>query len=257
MQVIADSDIPFLSPQPCALTIGSFDGLHLGHLSLLNHARSLLPKNGRLIIYTFINHPTHVLSHIPPIPFIYTLEHKLKILQENRVDYVILSTFTKELAQIPFDQFLQKLKKTLQFTHLVLGVGASFGKDRQGNESNVKQLASSLDFQPVYVPKLHLNDETLSSGRIRALIAEAAFSHVARYLGRPYSIYAPLLFKHEHYMQLNQHCLPPTGTYPIHIALEDKTYEGTAHIDRPAQRIRIHAKNAPPLPHTALAEVFF
>ena len=90
MEVITDASIPSLPLSPRALTIGNFDGMHLGHLSLLQQARSLLPKDGALLVYTFINHPTHVLSHLPPIPFIYTLEHKLKILEENKVDFLVV-----------------------------------------------------------------------------------------------------------------------------------------------------------------------
>ncbi len=257
MQVITDSNTSILPQRACALTLGSFDGMHRGHLSLLHHARALLPKNGTLAVYTFINHPTHVLSHLPPIPFIYTLEHKLKILQENGVDYTILSTFTKELAQTPFDQFLKHLKDTLHFTHLVLGEGARFGKDKQGNEANVKKCASELDFEVEYIPKMHLNEAMLSSGHIRTLIAQGAFSQVERYLGRPYSIYAPLFYENVHYMQLFQHCLPPSGVYSTHLSIADKSYPAKAHVDRHSERIRIELENDSLEPITTHAELFF
>jgi riboflavin kinase/FMN adenylyltransferase len=257
MEVITDVCTPALPLSARVLTIGNFDGMHLGHLSLLEQARSLIPEEGSLLVYTFINHPTHVLSHLPPIPFIYTLEHKLKLLEENKVDCTILSTFTKELAQTPFDQFLKSLKTTLQFTHLVLGVGASFGKDKQGNEANVRKCAEQLDFEVAYISKMYSNHGTLSSGHIRILIAQGAFSQAEQLLGRPYSIYAPLLFEHTHYMQLYQHCLPPSGTYPVRLAVGEKTYLGKAHIERPTQFIRIELDDAPPVLEAAFGELFF
>jgi FAD synthase len=107
------------------------------------------------------------------------------------------------------------------------------------------------------MPKLRLEHETLSSGHIRTLIAEAAFGDVERCLGRPYSIYAPLFFERSHYMQLAQHCLPPSGSYPVRCAIEKHSYQGTAHVDRPKELIRIELFDAPLTPQTTFAELFF
>lgn len=257
MQVFADSAIPLFLQNPSALTIGSFDGVHRGHVSLLECARSFLPENGSLIVYTFVNHPTHVLSHLHPTPFIYTLEHKLKILEAHRVDYTILSTFTKEFAQTPFDTFLEHLKNRLQFTHLVLGKGARFGKDKEGDETHVKLCGRQLGFTAEYMPKLSIDHEIISSGHIRALIAKAEFAEVERCLGRPYSIYAPLSFNHAHYMQLSHHCLPPSATYPVRCAINDHVYHGTAHVNQPGQLIHIELIDAPLFYQATLAELFF
>lgn len=258
MHIVTDINTPLLLRKPCALTIGNFDGVHLGHLSLLQHLRSLLPKDGILTVFTFTNHPSHVLTHLAPIPFIYTVEHKLKILKENQVDYVLLSPFTKELAQTPFDLFLTQLKETVGFSYLVLGKGASFGKNKEGTEENVKQFAKQCGFHVEYLPKLHVDHETLSSGNIRTLIAEAKFAQVKQCLGRPYSIYAPLIFQNQHYhMKLNQLCLPPSGSYPVSVCIEEKNHLANAHIDRHSQLIRIEFIDPISIEHTSLAEIIF
>jgi riboflavin kinase/FMN adenylyltransferase len=257
MNIVTDINIS-IPKKPCGLTIGNFDGVHLGHISLLQHMRSLLPKDIPLVVYTFINHPTHVLSHLPPIPFIYTLEHKLKILSENKVDYTVLSTFTKELAETPYNQFLLMLKEKIGFTFLVLGKGARFGKEKEGTEDKIRKCAEQLNFRVEYLPKLQFDHEILSSGHIRTLIAQGEFSQASRCLGRPYSIYAPLLFEKERcHMSLYQLCLPPSKTYPVHIIIGEKTYAGRARIDRHAQRIDIDFDKMPPIHQTMNAEVIF
>src|SRR5690242_4073728 len=184
MQVTTDIHSFTPTPKPRVLTIGNFDGLHLGHLFLLEQARAL---GNSLLLYTFTNHPTHVLSHLPPIHFIYTREHKLKILKTLGVDCTILVTFTKELSQTTFDVFLKDLKKNLGFSHLILGEGERFGKDKQGDAAHVRPLAKQLGFEVTYI---HKRDH-LSSGHIRTLIAQGAFAEVEKCIGRPYSIYAP------------------------------------------------------------------
>lgn len=256
MEIITDSHIPFLNN--CGLTIGTFDGVHLGHLFLLHYLRSKLPKNIPLVVYTFTNHPTHVLSHLTPIPLIYTIEHKLKILQELGVDYTILSPFTKEVAGTPYDQFLIHLKKIVGFAYLVLGEQASFGKNKEGDKKNVHNLSKQLDFHVEYLPKFQLNDEPLSSGRIRTLIARAEFVEASRCLGRPYSIYAPLRFnKGNYHMSLCQLCLPPTGTYSVQIVMHNKTLPGYAHLERRSEHIRIETKEPHFPSYHALTEVIF
>ena len=237
---------------------GTFDGVHLGHLSLIHRLRSLVSEKGLVLVYTFTNHPTYVLSHLPTIPFIYTLEHKCKILQEHNVDYTILSTFTKEFAETPFAQFLTNLKNKFHFSYLILGEGASFGKNREGNKENIQKLSKQLDFQVEYLPKLYIDGEPISSGRIRTLIAEGKFSLVEQCLGRPYSILAPLLLDKEHYhLSLDNVCLPPSAIYPVHILIGNTSYEGHAHIDRHSEKIRIDFVNPPSHYHTTLVEVIF
>lgn len=257
MQMITEASA--LSPPSTSrvLTIGNFDGVHLGHQHLLHHARTLATEEGEVIVYTFLNHPTHVLSHLPPTPWIYTIEHKLKILEEIGVNYTLLITFTKELAQTPYDTFLEELKRKLHFTHLVLGKGASLGKGKQGDEPHVRACAERLGFHVSYVSKLGRDDLPLSSGQIRRLIAEAALEKASHCLGRPYSIYAPLLLERSLCMRLQQHCLPPSGIYSIHLNLEEENYKGKAFVERPEMYIRIKLDDAPALPAQKCNELIF
>lgn len=223
-----------LAPAVRGLTMGNFDGLHLGHQFLLHKLRALLPKDGQLLVYTFSNHPSHILSHLTPIPYICTLEHKLKLLKEAGVDVTYLTHFTQELAKTPFDDFLIQLKEKLSFSLLLLGEDARFGKDREADPTKTRELGKQLGFEVIYISKCQMEDKVISSALIRTAIADGNFSKASSYLGRPYSIYAPLT---EGSMSLKGLCLPPTNTYKGTLHSQGQIYTVEAHILRSEAKI--------------------
>lgn len=182
--LIAESleQIPSLPP-PVALTIGNFDGVHLGHQRLLQRLKTL----GTSCVLTFRNHPSMVLRQQLPPP-IYPLEQKVKLLEENGVDLLILLGFSYELAEQPSLVFLKKIQETLPFSFLLLGKGAAFGKDRDGDEAHVRALQDTLHFHAEYLPNITLNGRPVSSARIREEIKKNNVHEVERLLGRTYSI---------------------------------------------------------------------
>jgi riboflavin kinase/FMN adenylyltransferase len=186
------------------------------------------------------------------------MEHKLKILQEKGVDYTLLTTFTKEFAETPYDTFLRRLKEKIPFTKLVLGFGSRFGKNKEGTEEAMRALSKQLDFHVAYLPKLQLDEQPFSSAHIRTLIATAHFSQIERCLGRPYSVYAPLFCKQEHFhIATSGLCLPPSGTYSVSIAYENQIYPASAHVDRHSEQIHIAFPTPLALPSPCFVELFF
>jgi riboflavin kinase / FMN adenylyltransferase len=206
-------DIPLIA-HPCGLTIGSFDGVHLGHQALLTRLRSKLPPDGLLAVLTFSNHPSHYFTPHSPTPFICPPLQKAKLLGDYGADIVILTAFTQTFSATPFDQFLREIKKNLPFSHLVLGTDAAFGKNKEGDEAHVRQLSHPLSFEVEYIPKFTLDSTPVSSGRIRASIRQGDFEKVAAYLGRPYSLLCHLEQGACHIEGL---CLPPEGTYSVRL----------------------------------------
>ncbi len=240
MHIVTDliSVPPFKSP--CGLTIGTFDGVHLGHQALFQSLRSHLPHEGTLCALTFSNHPTDIFSHRSPIPMLTTFEHKLKLFEQVGVDLAIAIPFTVEFAAQPFADFLINLKQKINFTHLTLGAGASFGKNRQGDEAHVRTLSQSLHFTAEYLPKVVIDGLPVSSGRIRGHLAKGEFSAVKNLLGRPYSIYAPFIKKNNTtYSHVPGLCLPPNGTYPIQLKLVDQLLAGRATIEQETATVQL------------------
>ncbi len=203
------NDIPTLK-EPCSLTIGTFDGVHLGHQTLLKHLKS------KKIVFTFSNHPSNA-------PLIYPSLQKVKYLADCGSDLVIIIPFSQAFASIPYDQFLVLMKKRLGFSHLVLGRGAVFGNKRQGSEENVRRLSKTLDFEVEYLPKYG----SISSGNIRQLISQGRFDEASACLGRPYSLMGRL---QKNALPLPGICLPPEGFYPVQVKTANQVLSMQAHV---------------------------
>jgi riboflavin kinase/FMN adenylyltransferase len=248
MFLIADiNDIPPLD-YPCGVTIGSFDGVHLGHQALLKHLRAKLPPNGLLTVFTFSSHPSHSISPNSPTPLICPPLQKAKLLSDYGADIVILTPFTPEFSKTPFDLFLRLLKQKLPFSYLVLGKGATFGSHKEGNEHNVRRLAPELEFEVEYLSKFSLHSQPISSGHIRTLISQAALHKVQDCLGRPYSIMGHLNAENGYYtLNAIELCLPPEGTYLVHIKTASQTHLAKAQITPKEHKIRLEPlkENAP------------
>jgi riboflavin kinase/FMN adenylyltransferase len=174
-------DIPPISG-PIALTIGFFDGVHLGH----QHLFQQLKKYGTAAVLTFSNHPAEILRPESSPPLIDTLEQKISRLKTNSIDLTLLLPFTQELSSLSYDTFLKQVHEHLPFTHLILGEGSALGHQAQGTEANIKALAKELNFEAIYLPKFLFENEIVSSKRIRELINSGNFEQAFRLLGRKF-----------------------------------------------------------------------
>jgi riboflavin kinase / FMN adenylyltransferase len=258
MLLITDlNDVPSLT-KACGLTIGSFDGVHLGHQALLNHLKSKLPSDGVLCVFTFSTHPSHLFCPETPVPLICPPLQKVKHLADYGADLIFLIPFTPEFAKTSFESFLRQLKKRLHFSHLAFGIGAAFGKNREGDEINVRHLASELAFETDYLPKTMIGGAPVSSGRIRSLITQGSFQEVQTCLGRPYSLMGRLQQENGFYhFFLPGICHPPEGIYSIRLKTTSSTYLGRAHISTEEPIIRLELLKTEPSLHGKDAEVIF
>ena len=173
-------DIPPL-PAPIALTIGTYDGVHLGHQYLFQE----LKKYGTAAVLTFSNHPAEILHPHTAPHLIDTLDQKIRRLENNGIDLAVILPFTLELSSLSYDAFLKQVREYLPFTHLILGEGAVIGHQAQGTEKNIRALAKELDFEAIYLPKFTHDGEVVSSRKIRQLIETGNFEQAFNLLGRP------------------------------------------------------------------------
>lgn len=157
-----------------ALTIGVFDGVHLGHEMLLRRLRSF----PHATILTFSNHPQNILC--PPGPeLLIPYEIRTELLR-NYADQILVLPFNEELAATPFNELLDQF----DLSHLILGEGAVFGAGRQGNEENVRQYGAQNGIHVEYIPKILFEGEPISSSRIRKALAEGKRALAEQLLGR-------------------------------------------------------------------------
>jgi len=224
MKIITHFDQIPKAERPITLTIGVYDGIHLGHQFLFKELSKYTRKRGTNTILTFANHPTTILTPKNPIPLIMSLEHRLHLLQSYGFDLAILLPFDQVIANLSYDTFIKDLYAHLPFDHLILGSDAHFGENRMGDSHALYNLGKTLNFYAEYLDKRLYHKKPISSGRIRAHLSQGNLKKVKRLLGRPYSIRIP--FKHptadgqmRHHLSLNLKGLAPlpSAVYAVDI----------------------------------------
>lgn len=201
------------------LTIGSFDGVHLGHQLLLQTLEKNCQEQDIPVILTFSNHPSTLFRKNAPTPLITPLSQRLSLLSSYCPSALVIPlAFTQELANTPYDVFLSKLHHELHFHTLILGKQAVLGKERQGGEEQVTLLGKTIGFKTLYIEKKQLQGSPCSSARIRTLITDGDLSQVATLLNRPYSLVG-IVEKDStsFYCSFPDLCLPPPGNYTVSI----------------------------------------
>ncbi len=167
----------------CNLSIGVFDGLHLGHALIL---KKLKEKKGKSIVFTFENHPLDILKPNTKIKLIYNKKEKLKYLKTFDIDIVIMAKFDKNLANISYIDFLTILKNNFNFSYLIAGTDVKIGKDAIGDLNKIKSLEQKLNFKSEFIKKIKYNNKIISSRWIRELIQKENYSLVEKLLNRTF-----------------------------------------------------------------------
>ncbi len=170
------------------LTVGVFDGVHLGHKYLISRLveqarqRNLLPG-----VVTFRQHPQEVLYHTK-LPFLTDLEERIRLLKEAGVELIILLSFTPELSRLTPRQFVRLLKEYLRMRGLVIGPDFALGRNREGTAETLQALGKEMGFTLVIVPPMVINGDAVSSTIIREALVKGDMKKVAKMVGRPFSL---------------------------------------------------------------------
>jgi len=175
--------------QDTALTIGVFDGIHLGHRRLMERLKEEAERGGLVAgVLTFDRHPQQVLHPESTMPYLTSKEEKLSLLRQLGVDLVVVLPFTRQTAQLTARQFVSLLRKQLKMRTLVVGPDFALGRGREGDATYLKTLSREMGFTLVAVPTVRKNGEVVSSTAIRTALASGELDRVTRLLGRPFSI---------------------------------------------------------------------
>ena len=173
------------------VTIGNFDGIHLGHRALISAAVNEAQLRGcASALVTFNPHPQEIIHSQQPVSHICTSVHQLRLLEEQGLDEVHVIQFTRELSQMLPEEFaLQFLIKRFDLVKLVIGYDFRFGKHRAGDFKLLENLSQQYNFSLEEIAPVQQKGQTVSSSFIRQLIREFRFAEIPQYLGREYSIY--------------------------------------------------------------------
>jgi riboflavin kinase/FMN adenylyltransferase len=190
MEVITD---PGACPSPeggTVVTIGAYDGVHLGHRALIGRVRSMAATLGcQSAVVTFDRHPATVVRPESAPKLLTDLDQKLELLAGTGVDYTLVVRFDKERSQESAADFVHEvLVRCLQAQAVVVGHDFHFGHGRQGNVPMLQAMGAELGFDVLGISLVGDEHEAISSTRIRGLLAEGDVAGGAELLGRPHEV---------------------------------------------------------------------
>lgn len=178
------------------LTIGTFDGVHLGHRKIIERLKKISDKiGGESVIFTFDPHPRKVVApNETNLRILTTLDEKIELFEKSGIDHLIIFPFTPEFAQLSYEQFVEQiLVGRIRTKYLVVGYDHKFGKDRQGGFEFLRKCADRLGFQIEKLDVLLMNESNISSTKIREAIQNGDFETANSFLGYTFALHGTVV----------------------------------------------------------------
>ena len=228
---------------PTAITIGTFDGVHIGHRKILerliNNAKVLELK---ATVLTFFPHPRMVLQKDVSIKLLNTIDEKIKILEELGIDYLIIHPFTKEFSRLTATQFVRNiLVNDLKTKKIIIGYDHRFGRNRNANINDLMAFGNAMDFEVEEISAQEVDDVSVSSTKIRKALEEGDMGTANMYLGYNYMLTGSIVKGKGLGRKLNfptanlsipeeYKLIPKNGVYVVSSVLEGNTVYGMMNI---------------------------
>ncbi len=176
----------------CVLTTGTYDGLHLGHQSIIKKLTQVANANGACsTVVTFEPHPQFVVKSKKDnkLKLLTTLEEKISIFEQLDLDRLIIVPFTEEFSKLSSEQFIEDiLINKIGFNKIIIGYDHAFGKNREGNFKILEKLSNMHSFSIIRMDAFPKNGVVVSSTKIRKLLTQGNVNQAARFLGRNYQL---------------------------------------------------------------------
>ena len=252
----------FSSKKPTVLTIGTFDGVHIGHKKILNKLLATANQNElESLVLTFFPHPRMVLQKDANIKLIHTIKERTEILSQLGLENLIIQPFSKEFSRLSATDFVRDiLVEKLQVKHIIVGYDHRFGRNRTANIDNLKEFGKIYDFTVEEISVQDINDVAVSSTKIRNALTEGHIEIANKYLddtfqingkvstgkgiGRTINFPTANISVTEDYKMI-----PKNGVYVATATVENQTYHGMMNIGNnptvngTSQSIEIHLFN--------------
>jgi riboflavin kinase / FMN adenylyltransferase len=226
------------------VTIGTFDGVHVGHMKIIKRLKEISAETGgETVIFTFHPHPRQVLTpEEQNLRLINTLEEKIDLLSATGIDHLIVYPFTPEFASIPYTEFVGKiLAGRMKTSCLVVGYDHKFGQHRQGNFEYLHKCASKFNFRIEKLDALLVDEINVSSTRIREALEQGNISLANIYLGYPYVLHGKVVEGKQMGRTIGfptaniessdvNKLIPGYGVYAVKVGISGKLYKGMLNI---------------------------
>jgi riboflavin kinase/FMN adenylyltransferase len=247
------------------VTLGIFDGVHRGHMALLNSLVSRARMaGGESVVVTFSPHPRLVLDrHNTNISFLTTMDEKKVLLEKANIDHLIVIEFTREFSEIPACDFVKDiLVAKIGTRHLIIGYNHHFGRRGEGDFNTIKKCSEELDFVVEQVQGFHTEEGAISSTSIRDALLNGKLDEANKWLGYSYSLSGTVIegkkigksigFPTANIEPDSEYKLiPDNGVYAVEVKLDDTVYPGmmsigsnpTVNTDISFRSIEVHILN--------------
>lgn len=241
MKTLRDISELKTATRPVCLAIGFFDGVHLGHASVIGLARAKAhAQDGEAWVLTFDPHPRIVLQPGTAPPLLSPTPRKLELFEGQELDGCLLITFDHVFAAQTPAEFLDHLRESIPtLSHVAVGRNFHFGHNRAGNPEVLRELLSAHDIEVDVATPATSSGQPVSSTRIRVAISEGRLRDAADMLGREYTVIGTVQPGRQVGRTIGfptanvvheQQVLPPNGVYAARVALEDATHPAVLNL---------------------------
>lgn len=177
------------------ITIGTFDGVHLGHQKILKKLNIEAENNGlESSVLTFFPHPRTVLNPDSTLKLINTIEERISLFKKSKIDNLIVHPFTKEFSELDSEDYVKNiLVDQLKAKIVLIGYDHKFGKNRTADINNLKEYGIKYNFEVIEIKAEEINDIAISSTKIRNSIEEGDIQLTNSYLGYEFSFFGKVV----------------------------------------------------------------
>ncbi|MCF6332067.1 MAG: bifunctional riboflavin kinase/FAD synthetase [Draconibacterium sp.] len=226
------------------VTIGTFDGVHLGHQKVILRLNEFAKKhNGESVIFTFYPHPRLVTSPDETnLRLLTTLDEKIKLFEKSGIDHLIIYPFNKEFSELTYSEFVKQVLVDKMKTHcLVVGYDHKFGKNREGGFEYLKKCATQHNFEIEKLEALSVNEENVSSSKIREILQFGNIKLANHFLGYNFTLRGTVVagkqlgrklgFPTANIEASDKHkIIPGYGVYAVKVIINKAEYNGMLNI---------------------------
>lgn len=227
---------------PKVLSLGMFDGVHVGHISIINQLKKIAKeKNYETALLTFWPHPRKIFNPNDELKLLNTLDEKIHLLENAGVDTLFLKAFDEEFRNLNGEEFIRQiLVETLHVKYIIIGHDHVFGKNKSGNFELLQNLSKELGYEVVQMEAIKEGDFNISSTKIRTCLANGNITSANKMLGYHY----PVSGKIVHGKKLGRtigyptanievdelKLLPKKGAYIVEVYIDNQFYKGMLSI---------------------------
>jgi len=239
--IIIDKDLKDIQNSNNYIALGSFDGLHIGHLSLIYKVVEIAKKNnGKSMVFTFENHPKTLIDKGSIPKLLMNNDRKVEILRSHKVDIVCFQEFNFEFMKMTPKEFVEFLIFKYNVKGFVVGFNYKFGYKNLGNVEFLKSLQSEYGYELYVMEPCTYKDEVISSTRIRKALEAGDVFDASKMLNLPYTLSGKIIhgrhigrtigFPTANLKYEENFILPKTGVYYTNIMVNNNIYKGITSI---------------------------